>query len=184
MFADSSHQNSHRLSTVMNADRIIVISDGRIVEQGCHDDLISADGKYASLWSKQVFTKSKEKAKTPADNTLKVPDFVNDLDPGVANYELAKVQKKPDAETKAEAQGTDNFHTALGEAPDRVEGKDGAVASEDKGGSDAQMETVTEVNTPTRPTKEVKEILPKAHTACVFPQLFLTTPSLRLRMLD
>lgn len=38
----------------MNADRIIVVDDGSILEQGTHDKLIAAGGKYAELWSKQV----------------------------------------------------------------------------------------------------------------------------------
>lgn len=38
----------------MNADRIIVVDDGTILEQGNHESLISAGGKYAELWSKQV----------------------------------------------------------------------------------------------------------------------------------
>lgn len=45
---------AHRLSTIMNADRIIVVDDGKILEQGTHESLISAGGKYAELWSKQV----------------------------------------------------------------------------------------------------------------------------------
>lgn len=39
----------------MNADRIVVIENGKVVEQGCHRDLIAADGRYADLWSKQTF---------------------------------------------------------------------------------------------------------------------------------
>lgn len=38
----------------MNADRIIVVDDGMILEQGTHESLISAGGKYSELWSKQV----------------------------------------------------------------------------------------------------------------------------------
>lgn len=38
----------------MNADRIIVVDEGAILEQGTHDKLIAAGGKYAELWSKQV----------------------------------------------------------------------------------------------------------------------------------
>lgn len=45
---------AHRLSTVVNADRILVLRNGRIVEEGCHRDLLSATGYYASLVEKQM----------------------------------------------------------------------------------------------------------------------------------
>ena len=44
---------SHRVSTVRNADQIAVMDHGRIVELGRHDDLLSLDGYYASLYQKQ-----------------------------------------------------------------------------------------------------------------------------------
>ena len=40
---------AHRLSTVRTADRIITIENGRIVEDGSHDDLIATQGRYANL---------------------------------------------------------------------------------------------------------------------------------------
>jgi ATP-binding cassette subfamily B protein len=42
---------AHRLSTVRNADRIIVLDQGKIIEEGSHDALLDADGHYADLYN-------------------------------------------------------------------------------------------------------------------------------------
>ncbi len=44
---------AHRLSTIARMDRIIVMDQGRIVEEGCHDDLLARDGLYAGFWNRQ-----------------------------------------------------------------------------------------------------------------------------------
>lgn len=48
---------SHRISTVKDADNIIVLSEGRIAEEGNHDDLIALNGIYADLHFKQLLEK-------------------------------------------------------------------------------------------------------------------------------
>ena len=44
---------AHRLKTIKDADRIIVLEDGRIKEEGTHDELIRKEGLYAHLWNIQ-----------------------------------------------------------------------------------------------------------------------------------
>jgi ATP-binding cassette subfamily B multidrug efflux pump len=44
---------AHRLSTIAKMDRLIVLDQGRIIEQGSHDELIHQNGLYAQLWARQ-----------------------------------------------------------------------------------------------------------------------------------
>jgi ATP-binding cassette subfamily B protein len=44
---------AHRLSTVREADELLVVDDGRIVERGTHRQLLAADGLYAELYRTQ-----------------------------------------------------------------------------------------------------------------------------------
>ncbi|WP_277034516.1 ABC transporter ATP-binding protein [Propionimicrobium lymphophilum] len=45
---------AHRLATVRDADQILVVDGGRIVERGTHDQLLAHDGKYSAMWSLQM----------------------------------------------------------------------------------------------------------------------------------
>jgi ATP-binding cassette, subfamily B, multidrug efflux pump len=45
---------AHRLSTIAALDRLIVIQEGKIIEDGTHEELLTLKGVYASLWEKQV----------------------------------------------------------------------------------------------------------------------------------
>jgi ATP-binding cassette, subfamily B, multidrug efflux pump len=52
---------SHRVSTIRNADEIVVLHDGTIVEQGSHEELLAVNGHYTELYNKQLIEESLEK---------------------------------------------------------------------------------------------------------------------------
>jgi ATP-binding cassette subfamily B protein len=53
---------SHRISTVKNADSIVVLDDGRVAEQGTHTDLLAQDGLYADMYRRQLLEEEIEEA--------------------------------------------------------------------------------------------------------------------------
>ena len=60
---------AHRLSTVIDADEIIVLEKGSIVEKGTHSELLAKNGSYASMWARQ---QEAEKAKETLERNLDI----------------------------------------------------------------------------------------------------------------
>jgi ATP-binding cassette subfamily B protein len=69
---------AHRLSTVRDADLILVVDDGRIVERGRHDELLSAGGLYAELYRTQ-FEGQAASSSSPLPRPAESPIAVEDL---------------------------------------------------------------------------------------------------------
>ena len=57
---------AHRLSTIVNADRILVIANGRLIEEGRHEALMAKAGLYASLYSKNLQDAEPPAAESPS----------------------------------------------------------------------------------------------------------------------
>lgn len=61
---------AHRLGTIRNADNIIVLGDGVVIEQGTHDELLEMNGKYAEMWNMQLHSTSSQHGSSISLNNL------------------------------------------------------------------------------------------------------------------
>ena len=68
----------------MNADMIVVVEKGKIIEKGSHEQLILEKGRYADLWSKQAFLKPHE--------YMDSSDIANDISVEENTAQLSKVK--------------------------------------------------------------------------------------------
>lgn len=94
---------SHRLSTIMNADLILVMKQGEIVEQGTHQELVSKKGAYHEFWSTQLLTtgsKESSEQQPSKGHSATADDMVtaNDTLPGhdqAGTAEVVNAESKP-----------------------------------------------------------------------------------------
>jgi ATP-binding cassette subfamily B protein len=73
---------THRLAGIVGVDRIVVLRDGRVVEQGRHDELLALDGEYRRLWEQQQgFTVSGDGQRAEVDAArLRAIPLLHDID--------------------------------------------------------------------------------------------------------
>ena len=93
---------AHRLSTIARMDRLVVLDQGRIVEQGTHDALLRLDGHYALLWRHQSggFLPDDAAAKGPGPFLSGGADDMQELEDGPLDE--ARAQALPEPRVTAE----------------------------------------------------------------------------------
>jgi cobalamin biosynthesis protein CobT len=84
----------------------MVVMNGEIVEEGTHDELIHAKGKYLGLWSKQVYVKPADEHIRPQSPKKRDAEIINDLTPSCQKAELAKIMKTTGHEEPATQEET------------------------------------------------------------------------------
>ncbi|KAF7543287.1 hypothetical protein G7Z17_g10856 [Cylindrodendrum hubeiense] len=136
---------AHRLSTIMNADRIIVVENGEILQQGNHNELIVSGGRYADLWSKQVFIRPTDDDKTEETSNGQA-GFVNDLSSEQTRTELSKV--KPTSEANDANDANDE-----GESSQQKDNEEVAASTPKHTQEGSRLNPIAPTFTPRSPTK-------------------------------
>jgi len=90
----------------MRADLILVVMNGEIVEQGSHSKLLRSNGKYASLWSKQINFKPNDTRPRSKSPRKRDGDLINDLTMTQQTKIIAKVEQTM-ADSKRSDEGDD-----------------------------------------------------------------------------
>jgi len=97
---------AHRLSTVREADKILVVSGGRIVEEGTHTELLAADGLYAELYRTQFAQQASDGAdSTSGASSNGVSSTVSDARTSASSTTDAAPWPVPDSDDVAGQKG-------------------------------------------------------------------------------
>ncbi|CAG8764069.1 15844_t:CDS:2, partial [Cetraspora pellucida] len=94
---------THRLSTIVHADQILVLQEGEIVERGSHLELMQEEGIYYKLWNKQL--KHHEKIKKEAENQQNIVNATDTVTTAVNIPEISNI----DASVSITKHGTDDI---------------------------------------------------------------------------
>jgi ATP-binding cassette subfamily B (MDR/TAP) protein 1 len=84
---------AHKLATIRNADNIVVMSKGRIIEQGQHDELVVKGGAYANLVKAQDLSTARPEDKEEQSTDDKMPDKEAEPIQSLARYQTAEAQR-------------------------------------------------------------------------------------------
>jgi ABC-type dipeptide/oligopeptide/nickel transport system ATPase component len=128
----------------MKADRILVVMNGEIVEEGSHFDLIHTNGKYQDLWSKQIFVKptSENDHDKSSPSKKRDADIVDDITNTQSTQRLATAMKnapheEPDGGENGNGKGSDKADRSAvsGNAESKQNGEVSAKSGEDDSSS-------------------------------------------------
>lgn len=98
----------------MKADHILVVMDGEIIEEGTHQDLIQARGKYHELWSKQIFVKPSSERSRSRSPQKRDTNIINDLSPEKQKAEMIKAKAAPENNTDKDKKSDDGKKGEIG----------------------------------------------------------------------